>query len=253
VGAELVDLGGNDVLRFGRIFDLLNGVGSLGYRDIIVQSTGLPLAEPSFAEALAHTPVTDVAVPIYGSDAAAHDAVTCTPGSFDRLVRGIDNARRLGRPRVPMHTIALASTLPRLEGLIDFVRERWGAFLHVTPLRPNRLGERDHLGDAARFRDLRPIMARHPAHFSREFPLCLLPLESALDAYTAEPPSPGPNLFDLGMEGVEHARVKRDRSLFRAEACGGCRLRDGCSGMLGAYLDRFGSSELQPFAPSARP
>ncbi len=251
-GAESVDLGGNDVLRFSLIFELLVAIGALGYTEIIVQTTGLPLSDPAFAERLARSPATDVCVPIYGADAAAHELVTQTPGSFDRVCRGVAHLVALGRPRVRLHTIALASTLGKLDALVDFCAARFGLPLHVTPLRPNWLGERAHLGDATSLTDLAPLIARHPRQFADDFPLCQLPPEVARERVER---ARGPhaelrrtNLFDLGMSGVEHAKILFERSPQKPGPCEGCAVRAHCSGVTGAYLERFGEGELRPFA-----
>jgi MoaA/NifB/PqqE/SkfB family radical SAM enzyme len=257
LGATGVDLGGNDVLRFSRIEELLHGAGALGYTKIIVQTTGLPLADRAFAEAIAATPATDVHVPIYGATAEVHDRITQTPGTFDRLCRAVDNARALGRPRVRLHTIALASTLPLLEGLIDFCEARFGLHLAVTPLRPNWLGERGHLSDTATLDGLRPLVARRATHFYDEFPVCLFPPEVAR-RHTPEAPEARAakkrvHLFDIGMGGEEHAQVTFERTLQRPEPCGACAVREACCGVTGAYLAQFGASELRPIPAAISP
>jgi MoaA/NifB/PqqE/SkfB family radical SAM enzyme len=258
LGATGVDLGGNDVLRFSRIVDLLNGAGACGYTTIIVQTTGLPLADRAFARAIAETPATDVAIPIYGATADVHERITQTPGSFDRVCRAVDHALEFGRPRVLLHTIALASTLPLLEGLIDFCETRFGLPLAVTPLRANWLGEREHLTDTATLDALRPIAARRPACFARRFPLCVFPPDVARQVAAGatredRAAQERVHLFDIGMAGEEHARVKYERTLQRPAACDACALRDVCCGVTGAYLAQFGASELRPLPPAASP
>jgi len=251
LGATSVDLGGNDVLRFSLILELLEGLGALGYTEVIVQTTGLPLEDRAFAERVARSPATDLCVPIYGADEAAHERVTGTPGSFARLCRGIDHALALGRPTIRLHTIALASSLDQLEGLVDFCASRFGLPLHVTPLRPNWLGERAHLGDATSLTQLRPLIQRRPRAFAEAFPLCQLPAEVARERADRvrgpEAELRRTNLFDLGMSGVEHARILFERAPQKPAPCELCVLRASCDGVTGAYLERFGSGELSPW------
>jgi len=252
LGATGVDLGGNDVLRFALIGELLHGAGALGYTKIIVQTTGLPLADRAFAAMIAATPATDVHLPIYGATAAAHERITQTPGSFERVCRAVDHARELGRPRVHLHTIALASTLGDLEQLIDFCAARFGLHLTVTPLRPNWLGEREHLADAPSLAALRPLAARRPDHFRYEFPLCVLPPDLAR-SIAAEMPEDiraqrRAHLFDIAMSGAEQAQVTFERTLQTPASCEACALHRKCLGVTGAYLARFGAADLTPFA-----
>jgi uncharacterized Fe-S cluster-containing radical SAM superfamily protein len=249
-GGRQVDIGGNDVLAYARILELAEEAQRIGYKSIVVQSPGLVLAERAFAEAVAASPITDVSIPIYGSDAATHDAITGTPGSFDQLMQALEHLRALGRPRAQLHSIALASTFERLGGLIEFCRERLGRHLFVTPLRPNRLGEREHLGDVARFDRIRELARTYPTHFLGDFPWCANPWVTREDRAKLGLPVPRRvRVYDLGMPGQEHERVVRDRSgLFPDEVCARCLRRDECPGVLGAYLDRFGTGDLLPFA-----
>jgi uncharacterized Fe-S cluster-containing radical SAM superfamily protein len=247
-GARTVELGGNDVLRFSRLVPLVDAMGGLGFGAIVAQSPGLMLSERSFAEALAGSALTDVVVPLYGATADEHDAVTGTRGSFERLLAGLDHARALGRPRVRVHTIALGTTLPRLPALLAFAEARLGLTALVAPLRPNRVGEVTHLGDAARLSDLRPLFAARPESFSVELPLCLLPEARAREVAEGLPPRRRLHLFDLAMDGAEHAEVARSRTYLHPAPCGECSVRERCTGVLAAYVDRHGARELGPLA-----
>ena len=247
-GAREVELGGNDVLRFSRLVPLVDAMAGLGFGAIVAQSPGLSLSERSFAESLARSGLTDVVVPLYGATADEHDAVTGVKGSHERLLSGLDHARALGRPRVRVHTIALGTTLARLPDLLAFAEARLGATALVTPLRPNRVGEETHLGDAARLSDLRPVLAARPESFSPELPLCLLPEARAREVAEALPLRRRLHLFDLAMDGAEHAEVQRSRTYLHPAPCGECALRERCTGVLAAYVDRHGAGELAPIA-----
>ncbi len=254
LGVVELDIGGNDVLRFSRVVDLLLAAGKLGFWEISVQSPGLVLADRAFAERIASTPTTGVCMPIYGATAAAHDEVTRTPGAFDRLCRAIDHLLDLGRPAVRLHTIALRSRLNELEDLARFCEQRFGLQLRVTPLRPNRVGEREHLGDTARLADVASYAALRPEAFVLNFPLCILP-RSFVTNYAA--PAAGPrnvHLFDLGLTGrVDDERARHERTLYHPGPCADCSANGRCAGVLGAYLDRFGDSELHPLTADAEP
>lgn len=268
LGADTLEIGGNDVLAFPGVIGLVHAAGRLGFRHVSAQSPGQRLADPRFAEGVAKSPLDRIDLPIYGATAEEHEAVTRTAGSFDGLCRAIDQALSLGRPAAALHTIALRSTLHRLDALLDFGQRRFGLHIRVELLRPNRVGERDHLTDAASLEEIAESARRHPSHFGGDIPLCALPAERArelFDERTAPVPDTGArgpvsapvqggvfkrqlHLWDLGLrEGTGDAAAKRDRSAAFSEACDQCALRDGCPGVLQAYLDRFGKSTLPPF------
>ncbi len=256
LGVDTVEIGGNDVLLFPTAIALFEEAGRLGFRRVSAQSPGQRLADEAFARAVAASPLDRVDLPIYGATADEHESVTRAPGSFDGLCRAVDRALALGRPEVRLHTIALRSTLDRLEGLLDFAKARFGLDVRVQLLRPNRLGEREHLDDAATFTEIAAAARRRPEHFGDDIPLCALPPERARALHRERTVTPAfgrrLHLWDLGLrEGSEHAAVKRDRSIAYPPACERCALRPGCLGVLQAYLDRFGDAELRPFEDGA--
>jgi pyruvate-formate lyase-activating enzyme len=250
LGARAVDFGGNDVLRYPAAVALFEAAGRLGYTRIVAQSPGQRLALRAFAEAVAASPLTDVALPIYGVDAASHDAITQKPGSFEGLLRALDNVRSLGSPHVSLHTIALAGNIDRLEEMLEFTEARWGLPLRVTCLRGNRLGESDHLKLTARLEDVRAIAKRHPARFVDEFPLCIFEPERAVDYASARLVDGGKaplNLFDVGLvEGSADAGARAARMHEHPASCDACALRGACSGVLRSLLDRHGDADLKP-------
>lgn len=250
-GATVADFGGNDVLRFAPILSLGRLARELGYSRVVVQSPALVMADPAFAEAVAASGFTEVQLPIYGTTPEVHDRITGTPGAFEKLCRALDLTRTIAlAPTMTLHTIALGSTLGALPELIRFCQARFGLPLRVQPLRPNRTGERSHLGDAAGFAELRAVMASDPEPFQGEFPACLYPLDAVL-AWTGHvlrhggSVAPSPHLYDLGLSGEEHASVKRDRTHLFGATCSGCALRPVCGGVLGAHLERWGEGELR--------
>lgn len=255
LGATLACLTGSDVLLFPHVERLCAHAGELGYTRISMETTGQRMADRAFAERLASTAATELLTPIYGADAALHDRIVGTPGAFDGLVRGIDHALELGRPIFKLHTILLASTLPRLVELIDFVRERFGLLLTVDVMQPNRDGEIELAGDMARFTDAREAARARPIHF-RELPLCQMAADDALEVFRVRRRFGRPrpvHLYDLGMAPNEmHPEVRRSRKRGPpSDECTRCLVRDECPGTLGIYPMTYGASEFRAITDEA--
>lgn len=252
LGVDTVEMGGNDVLAFPRALELFHAAGKLGFKHISAQSPGQLLAQPELARALAGSPLDRVDLPIYGACAEAHDAITRTSGSFDGLCRAVDQALAMGRPAVELHTIALRSTLEGLDDLLAFGQRRFGLAIRVQMLRPNRVGEREHLDDAASLTDVAAAARMRPSHFGHDIPLCALPSERAHVLHRERTATSRfgrrLHLWDLGLRpGAEDAQTQKDRSAVFPGPCNSCSLKSGCLGVLHAYLDRFGDGALSPF------
>jgi MoaA/NifB/PqqE/SkfB family radical SAM enzyme len=253
LGVETLEIGGNDVLRFPRAVDLFHAAGALGFRRISAQSPGQLLADEGFARAVAASPLSSVDLPIYGATADVHEGVTRAPGSFDELCCAVDRALALGRPEVVLHTIALRSTLGSLEDLLVFGRRRFGLDVHVELLRPNRVGEREHLDDAASLTEIAAAARRNAGCFGGDIPLCALPEDRARELHRERAASGAfgrrLHLWDLGLRpDADDAGAKRDRAVVVPPACEACALRGGCVGVRRAYVERFGDGELRPFS-----
>lgn len=249
LGATRVEFGGNDVLRFPHLLALLETAKRLGFDHLSAQSPGQSLADRDFAEALSKSPLDALDVPIYGMDAAHHDAITGTEGSFDALLQALDHARHFGRPEIRLRTLALHHDALDLDALIAFAQKRFGLSVAIGTLRPNRVGERDHLRLAANFAELAALAAQHAERFEIEGPLCILPRERALvwsHVLTARQPTI--HTWDLGIRSQsKDAAVTRERERLHLDVCERCAVRGGCAGILKSELDRFGAEGIAPF------
>ncbi len=253
LGARNVAIGANEPLSFPYIFEALREASALGFERINLQSTALPLSDRAMAERLATFDRAELLIPIYGATAAEHEAVTHTPGSFERLCAAVDHLVALGAPRFRLQTLALASSFDRIEAIADFVKERFGTTLFVAPLRANRVGERDHLGDAARLDDVRALAHRRPELKMTEFPLCVLGPSQRERRARDRLATTTINLWALGLEQPEDPEIVRDRTYGFGQACAQCSERAECPGFLRPYLDRHGDAEAIPFEARTAP
>jgi MoaA/NifB/PqqE/SkfB family radical SAM enzyme len=68
-----------------------------GGPEVVLFTNGMRLADPELARAVTEAGVGRYEISLYGADAAAHDAMTRRPGSFDRTLEGLRNLVALRR------------------------------------------------------------------------------------------------------------------------------------------------------------
>lgn len=98
-GFRVLRLSGLDPLRHPEILRLVAHATRLGFEHVHLYSPSTRLAEAAFLDALlgALPASYTLHLPLYGADAATHEAVTGVPGSFDAIERVFENLRARGR------------------------------------------------------------------------------------------------------------------------------------------------------------
>lgn len=114
-GGELLELSGGDPLLYPALRSILRVAADRDIR-VRIYTTGYDLAAPnvpSLAE-LHALGVRELVFSLQGSCAALHEEVTCSPGSFDRTVQAIRDARQLGF-WVGVHFVPMTVNVDSLE------------------------------------------------------------------------------------------------------------------------------------------
>lgn len=230
---ELTFVGGEPLL-VPELAEYVGAARSAGFARIGVQTNGRKLGAPGVAQTLARAGLTDVHFSLHGATAAVHDYHTGISGSFDELLRGMDEARG-ARLEIAVTTLLTRSNYRVLAPLPPLLVGR-GASAWVVAL-PSSAGRARtdfdrvlprlslslpfalHAVDAARRLGL--------AAWVRGAPLCLL----------------GP-LAHLALEDVPRAY---------GAPCSRCAARAACPGLDSDYLERFGGDELRSRAAPPGP
>lgn len=261
-GFDVLRLSGLDPLTHPRAVDAVRHAVRLGFRHVHIYSPSTRYADDAFLDALlsalATTPFT-LHVPLYGGDAEVHDRVTASPGSFDRVLAGLDalaSRQRLAHVLfVTVITRQNAPTLPALRRLT----ERYGRPVHVFLPFPATPDPRDRFFDVAtRHSDLvTPMLACDP-------PLGLSALLPCVrfhhERQTGEPAwtqgglravaALDGNLFELGTYQRMDDRATTTPftiPVIRCPHLETCALAPLCPrAVYAAYAERFGLDELSP-------
>jgi molybdenum cofactor biosynthesis enzyme MoaA len=240
-GARRLDFGGDEPLSHPALPQIVRYARRRGFERLTVATAGVRLAEPGVAAELVAAGVTQVRVPLYGSTARVHDAITGRPGAFRRTVAGLRAALAAGL-EVQLRTLALRANLASLAGL-----EPLAARLGLPPPTIDQVAPRS--ADAADFRRSVPSYAavvralRGTRLRVTGFPPCLRRLAGReADARFGRPEradrppdrSPGPAVPWLAPH--------------HPPRCRRCVLRPSCRGTYALYVAVHGDGELEPVA-----
>ena len=230
-GEPTLDRALPDHIRFAR---------GLGFEHVVLETNAILLAKEGRAQELADAGLSAAFVSLHSCDAEISDRITGAPGTHRRTIAGVRALLDAG-VRVNLNAVMVTEALPTLPSLPGFIREafdgRIGALMLSEPATPANPQAR---GDAR----------AHPNEIREAL---VGALESAathgvsLQGLTGPC---GPVLCQLGERAPAFAAPKPERVSFRrhVDACGECRLKDGCFGPREDELRSFGEDWLRPFA-----
>lgn len=203
--------------------------------ELTLLSNGRRFADRAFAAAFAAAarPPFTLAVSIHGPTAAEHDRVAGVKGAFAETIKGLRNILALpGAPFLELRIILHKLNYRRLGATLALLRRLPGNFRVVvmhyeSEGRGARNEDRLAVGlsaTAARVNACARSLKRFGQVRLYHFPLCLL----------------APGLRPLAAVSLP----PEDRVY--PPACGDCRARAKCVGLMRPYLRRYGAAELKP-------
>lgn len=234
------------------LLDALREARDLGFSRVQMQSHAGRASDPSEAQAWVDAGLTAIDVPLYGPDAATHEHITNTPGSFERTLAGLRNLTALGVDSV-VHITLFRSNLPALPEVLTFIDSLKpdAAYIQTT-------GEVGPPGTYA-------VVAPSPTEVSQAVRAAIAqakpqtPLTIADLAPCLLPDLAGSTANWRGAAAVAASPVILPYSdwlaVFSAgttrawaDVCSTCAVRDRCPGLPSEALDRFGPAGLSPLS-----
>jgi MoaA/NifB/PqqE/SkfB family radical SAM enzyme len=248
-------IGGETTIR-PDFLKLIKSAEKLGFQTIAMSTNGRMFSYPEFAKAALEAGLTDIIFSIHGKNAKSHDSLTSVPGSFEQLLKGLENLKRLGFKNLGSNTTIVRDNYKELPKIGEFLYGqgfRNSEFIFVDP------------GYGAAFHNFSefvpPISAaapyiqkcldigkrNHVSHWSvRYVPLCYFTdyLDQVSELrevkiFHSEHLAPDFQNFD-----VENSRKEVGRA--KTEKCLSCKLFDRCEGIWKEYLKHYGGKELKP-------
>lgn len=225
-----------------------------GFRHVRIQTHGMRLADAGYCRELVEAGVDEYFVSVTAADAATHDAITRVAGSFDRMIKGLENLDVFEEVSILTNTVVTRRSYEQLPAVVDRLRHLRRLvqmdFWNYWPMK-----ETDEKELIVKHTDVLPYLRRAirtaraygRAVEVKNFPECLLKEDgNALD-------NNQPELFIDPRFWHEFDRNGFKQCVHR-ESCGSAK----CLGLNTAYVRKFGWQEdllspLPPGAPEAQP
>jgi MoaA/NifB/PqqE/SkfB family radical SAM enzyme len=252
-GASKVTLLGGEPTIQRSFLDVLAAAKALGYSEIVIFTNGVMAFRERFVDRVLALGDFTWRFSVQGATEAHHDAVTRRPGSFERIVAGMELLRERGQTI----TANMCITTDNVESLPHYPQlvERYGIEqLHLDQIRPNDAGERDDpymFEIMPRYSAQAPYLRRMLEGFDAafdvnvgNFPYCLLVDHAHRIHHDGELTWTVAATTHELTAAFDKYEVKRSDKT-HPEGCVGCVFRARCNGLFGKYQELHGDGEVR--------
>jgi MoaA/NifB/PqqE/SkfB family radical SAM enzyme len=251
-GVDHLHITGGEPTIHPRFLDVLVLAKKLGMRTSI-GTIGTMLSRPDFAEKA--MPYLDEALfSIHGPNAAVHDPLTRTVGSFDKQLRALELARSL-RPdfRAAVNTVVCSETIEQLPDTVSMLDGLGIGLIIISNTTPEGAAEDDYERLAVPLDALARVLPTVPERANRAvlrffgIPMCLLGAHRMLSNDLHWDPRvtvewttrPGKVAF----EGHYSWTPMRKRT--HVEQCNDCTMKPVCMGIYARYAELWPTDGLR--------
>jgi hypothetical protein len=227
-GLSRLGLVGNEPLAHPDIDAIVDGALRHGFRRLEVMTTAAPLADRERLERWRDAGMDGFTIPLFGPDAATHDAITRSPGSFRQTREILEHLVATGAD-VHVHANVLRQNLARLDELERVVADELGAHFCLIPVRPK----------AANL----PYYALAPSYAELIEKLSVRSLVAFPRCVAAR--IQGEELPDAAIISDLLKVYVLDQPFVQPACCRGCAWRGSCVGTFEAHVAIHGEEELR--------
>jgi len=248
-------IGGETTIRPDAL-ELVSFAKNLGFQTIAMSTNGRMSSYLEFTKKMIKAGLTDIVFSIHGHQAKIHDDLTQSPGSFNQLLKGLNNFKKLGFKKIGSNTTIVKQNYKHLPQIGQFIYQqgiRNSEFIFVDP---NYGGAYDNFDKLVpRISQIAPYVKKCldigkknkiPHWAIRYVPLCYF--QDYLDQvselrevkiFKTEHLAPDFENFDVEGSRQVVGRVKTKK-------CQNCQLFKQCEGIWKEYLKHYGDKELKP-------
>lgn len=255
-GATYLELIGGEVTIRKDALELIEFADSLDFETISLTTNGRMLAYPEYARQLVEAGLNSLVFSIHGHTAELHDHLTGVKGSFDQLMKGLENARAAGLEKFGVNTTIVKQNYKQLKDIGEFI---FGLGVDNTEfifVDPNQGRAQENFADlvpriseaASYIRDCLGIGKRENlGHWHiRYVPLCYFTdyLDQISELDEVKKFQTQHLAQDFSNLDVESSRPQVGR--VKGEQCRNCSLNHICEGIWKEYVKHYGYNELKP-------
>lgn len=259
-GFERIEFTGGEPAIRKDIFQLIKYANKLGFKEIGVGTNGNIFYYPHLCKKFVKSGLNKICFSLHGHLPKLHNAITRTPGSFEKAIKGIENMLKFPSVKTEVATVISRINYKYLReiflifdslgitrcSILDLIPEGNANFFY------NSLSVR--LTDLSKtFLTLSKILPKKIYVNFFDFPLCLF--SSSIRERN--------NICFIAAEardkigeqrGYEPTRIKKVKNIYidkykvRMSVCNDCNYNQSCGGVWKKYIELYGKDELEGLA-----
>jgi MoaA/NifB/PqqE/SkfB family radical SAM enzyme len=231
-----IELNGGEPCLNKDLFNILNYTYSKGFQEITLLSNIEMFSYELYSKKISKFKNLKLITTLYGSNLKIHDAITRTPGSFKRKIKGLKNLIKF-KVKIELRILIHKMNYFYFNDIVDFLINNFKSddFIKIVIMNPRLTGAalKNRKNVAIRLNVIskllqKPILKLIKNKFNVElyhFPNCVLPLSTRkLSKGLTSPLS----------------------EVCFIERCNQCIDKKKCSGIWKSYFNIYGSKEFQP-------
>jgi len=249
-GFKYLGIGGGEPTIRKDLLTLISFAKQLKFEVIRIETNGIALAYPDYCQRLVEAGLDFVKISIHGHKAEIHDYLTRVPGSFNNILRAIENFQEL-KVRVEINTVINKINYKFYPQFVrQFAKKGIGSFVFIYPLYTGSMAENWQTIGVSIQKTIPYLKKTLELIEGLELdkgivfnipPCCLPDYEEQIVEFSSFNTKVGAP--EITIESVDFNRVK-NKTKFRE--CQQCRYFESCEGVWSDYLNFFGNKEFQP-------
>lgn len=253
---------GGEPLLHKDILEILTLLREADYY-IYITTNGLHLQDPEFLVKLLAIGINRIAIPLYGSTAQIHDAMTGVQGSFQKVIDGLDNLFYVKNKyklatKIELRLLMSKFTNSENPRIVDFIADKYNTVDYIN-LNGLQLSSRTtnyesmivtSLSESREYlkETVRRIMFYGIKGTVTGIPICILGEEfKQFYSHQGDSLQLFPHL-SVGpyMAAINETSYRTKTSKKKGDVCVSCKYFNQCDGLQQRYIGRYGFEDLTP-------